>query len=289
MSTEADALLLAATRRLSAVGIDTARLDARLLLASACGAEPSDLTLGRVTDLTPTQRRRFARWLVRRERNEPVGRILGVREFWSLPFRLGPDTLEPRPDSETLVEACLTRLPDADAPYRIIDLGTGTGCLLLSVLHERKNARGTGVDIAPGALRVARRNAVDLGLKPRARFQKGDWLADITGPFDLILSNPPYIPTVEVEKLAFDVKGFDPRRALDGGPDGIGPYRFLAAQAPSRLKLGGWLAVEIGWDQGPDVAGLFKAAGFVGVEVLPDLAGRDRVVVGQKTRDKAQA
>lgn len=289
MSTEADALLLAATRRLSAAGIDTARLDARLLLAAACGVEPSDLTLGRVSVLTSTQHRRFARMLARRERQEPVGRILGVREFWSLPFRLGPDTLEPRPDSEALVEACLARLPDADAPYRIIDLGTGTGCLLLSLLHERKNARGTGVDIAPGALRVSRRNAVDLGLKSRARFQTGDWLADITGPFDLILSNPPYIPTLEVEKLALDVKGFDPRRALNGGPDGIGPYRILATEAPSRLKIGGWLAVEIGWDQGAEVAGLFKAAGFLGVEVLPDLAGRDRVVVGQKIRDKAQA
>jgi release factor glutamine methyltransferase len=289
MSTEADALLLTATRRLAAVGIETARLDARLLLASACGVEPSDLTLGRVSALTPTQRRRFARMLARRERNEPVGRILGVREFWSLPFRLGPDTLEPRPDSEALVEACLARLPDVEAPYRVIDLGTGTGCLLLSILHERKNARGVGVDIAPGALRVSRRNAVELGLKSRARFQKNNWLADIKGPFDLILSNPPYIPTLEVEKLARDVKGFDPRRALDGGPDGIGPYRTLTAEAPSRLKTGGWLAVEIGWDQGPEVGDLFKVADFGGVEVLPDLAGRDRVVVGQKTRDKAQA
>lgn len=289
MSTEADALLLTATKRLAAVGIETARLDARLLLASACGVEPSDLTLGRVTELTPTQRRRFARMMARRERNEPVGRILGVREFWSLPFRLGPDTLEPRPDSEALVEACLARLPDVDAPYRIIDLGTGTGCLLLSVLHERKNARGIGVDIAPGALRVARRNAVDLGLKSRSRFQQGNWLAESTGPFDLILSNPPYIPTAEVEKLALDVKGFDPYRALDGGPDGIGPYRILAQQAPARLKNGGWLAVEIGWDQGASVALLFRQAGFEDVDILPDLAGRDRVVVGKKIRDKAQA
>ncbi|MFD2265498.1 peptide chain release factor N(5)-glutamine methyltransferase [Lacibacterium aquatile] len=284
MSTEADALLVSATQRLAAVGNDTARLDARLLLAAACGVEPADLTLGRVQTLQPAQRARFARMIARRERNEPVGRILGYREFWSLNFRLGPDTLEPRPDSEALVEACLARLPERTAPYRMVDLGTGTGCLLLSILSERPQTKGVGVDIAPGALRVARRNAVDLGLKPRARFQLGNWLTGIGATFDLILSNPPYIPSADVLALAPEVKDFDPARALDGGPDGLGPYRILAAQAPARLKKGGWLAVEIGWDQGPRVADLFKSAGLTEVAVLPDLGGRDRVVVGLKAQ-----
>lgn len=279
--TEADALLLAATRRLAEAGIDGPRLDARVLLAAACGVAPGDLVLGRVTDLTSVQRGRFTRFLNRRLSGEPVGRILGVREFWSLPFRLGRETLEPRPDSETLVEACLDRLPDRAAPWRLLDLGTGTGCLLLSLLHECPAATGLGVDIAAGALRVARSNARALGLKARSRFRQGDWLGGLTGEFDLILSNPPYIASAEVDTLSREVAGHDPRRALDGGPDGLAPYRILAAQAPARLRPGGWLVVEIGWDQGEAVAGLWRQAGLLEVSVSPDLAGHDRVVAGR--------
>ncbi len=266
-----------ATRRLSDAGIEGARLDARLLLEAAFGWKPHALTLG-TPEVSAEGLTRFEGFLARRLAREPVSRILGLRDFWSLPFRISPATLDPRPDSETLVQAVLDRT-EKNAPLRLLDLGTGSGCLLIALLTERPNAWGLGLDRAPEAAAMAHLNAHALGVADRAAFAAGDWTNPLAGRFDVILSNPPYIPLADRAGLAPDVRDYDPALALFGGVDGLDPYRRFAGELQAFLVPGGLLALEIGWEQGEAVQALLQQAGWHSVACLPDLGGRDRVIV----------
>ena len=280
MTTLRDALA-AATRRLAEAGIPEARLDARLLLQHRLGLRREDVFLQADRPLTAEEAAGYEALLARRLAREPVSRILGEREFWSLPFRLSPDTLDPRPDTETLVEAVLDRVPVRVAPLRLLDLGTGSGCILLALLHELPNAAGLGVDRAPGAARTARENAGRLGLAGRAGFAVSDWATAVRGPFDIVVSNPPYIPAADIAALAPEVRRHDPALALAGGADGLDPYRLLAREMPRLLRAGGTAAFEVGIGQDRDVAALLAASGLEVLEVRRDLGGIGRCVVAR--------
>jgi release factor glutamine methyltransferase len=214
----------------------------------------------------------------RRMAREPVGRILGRREFWGLSFELSPDTLEPRPDTETVVETALSLVPDRQAGLRLLDLGTGSGCLLVALLHELPRASGFGLDCSPGALATARRNAVRNGVGGRSAFAASDWAAAVRGRFDLIVSNPPYIPSPDLAGLAPEVRGHDPIVALDGGADGLAAYRVILAQTSDLLATGGTLVFEIGGTQEEAVGLLAHAARLRVVRAARDLAGYPRAL-----------
>ncbi len=268
---------------LTAAGIDNARFEARLLLAQASQLtieqliargrdEVSAAVVERVRDLTS-----------RRVRREPMAYILGEREFWGLPFKVTPAVLVPRPDSETVIEAALELLPDRQHPWRILDLGVGSGCLLLTLLREFPQARGVGLDASAEALAVAQANADALGVADRAMLIAGDWREPrwaerLGGPFDLVVSNPPYIPSATIDGLMPEVARFEPRRALDGGSDGLDAYRTIAAQASKLVTSGGWLAVEVGEGQAPEIASILGAARLTPKAPWKDLGGIERVV-----------
>lgn len=265
--------------RLQAAGITDAPRDARALLAHAAGIAPDRLTLHLADPLTPEAETAFATAITRRTNREPVSHITGTRLFWGRPFRVTPDTLDPRPETEILVEEALQE------PFlKLLDLGTGTGCILLSCLAGMPMATGTGTDIHPATLTVAEENARSLNLAPRARFLLSDWFTAIPGRFDLIVSNPPYITEDEMAALSPEVL-HEPRRALTPGGDGLDPYRAIARGAPARLMPQGRLIVEIGPTQGATVAALFAAQGLTDIRILPDLDGRDRVVSARKPQD----
>ncbi len=271
--------LRAAIRRLAAAGIPDAPRDARALLAHAMGIAPDRLTLHLADDLTPEALIAFETAITRRAAREPVSHITGTRLFWGRSFRVTPDTLDPRPETEILVQAALSE------PFlKMLDLGTGTGCILLSCLADMPMAQGIGSDIHPATLAVAEGNARDLGLSARARFVLSDWFAAIPGRFDLILSNPPYITEAEMAALSPEVLR-EPRRALTPGGDGLDAYRAIAQGASARLMPQGRLMVEIGPTQGAAVAALFAAQGLQDIRILPDLDGRDRVVAARKPGD----
>lgn len=276
------ALLQAATRRLTEEGNDNPRLDARLLLAHALGAEGR--LHGREDDpVTAEDRTRYAAFLARRIGGEPVSRILGSREFWSLEFDLSPATLDPRPDSETLIDALLELHPDRARAYRILDLGTGTGCLLLAALSEFPNAEGVGVDIDADCIQVARKNAEKLCLSSRARMIRSRWADNVNGPFDIVLSNPPYIPTSDIAELQPEVKTHDPMQALDGGPDGLDAYRNIAEYLPSLLGEDGLAVLEFGEGQGPSISRIMDASGLTVDGFRNDLAGIERCILVRRT------
>ncbi|MFC4346237.1 peptide chain release factor N(5)-glutamine methyltransferase [Kordiimonas lipolytica] len=276
--------LKAAEVRLALAGIETARLDAEILMAHVLGC-PRMALYGKLTAAVPQQAvSEFDALLSRRLTCEPVAYITGEQEFWSLPFKVTPDTLIPRPDTETLVETVLRQM-DGLPVRRVLDLGTGSGCILLSLLHELRDALGTAVDISAGALSVAKENAVSLDLQERVEFFQGSWFAplDKQAQFDVIVSNPPYIPSKDMAGLMADVRLYEPGSALDGGEDGLGPYRLIADQAPAFLAPGGLLAVEVGIHQAGDVMALFDAAGLVGTGKVKDLGGVERVLYGKKS------
>ena len=209
--------------------------------------------------------------------------ILGEREFWGLSFKVTPAVLVPRPDSETVIEAVLDLLADRHRPWRILDLGTGSGCLLLTLLREFPAASGVGMDTSADALAVAQTNAEALGVASRATLATGDWrekgwTEQLGGPFDLVVSNPPYIPSADIDGLMPEVARFEPRQALDGGPDGLVAYRTIAAGASKLITRGGWLAVEAGEGQSIDISALFAAVGLVPRPPWKDLGGIQRVV-----------
>jgi release factor glutamine methyltransferase len=228
--------------------------------------------------LGPEGAERLAGFARRRLAREPVGRILGRREFWSLPFELSPETLEPRPDTETVVETVLSFLPDRQAPLRVLDLGTGSGCLLVALLHELPRATGVGVDRSPGALAVARRNAARNRVADRAAFAASDWTAALRGRFDLIVVNPPYIGSGELADLAPEVRLHDPAAALDGGEDGLAAYRIVFAGLRDILAPAGTLIVETGSTQEQGVRTLATANGLDVIKVAHDLAGHSRAL-----------
>ncbi len=281
-----------AVRRLRGVfagaGIDTAALDARLLAAAALGTDAAGLIARGGEPANAAFLERLACFEARRLGREPVARLLGTQEFWGLPFRLGPDTLIPRPDTETLVEEVLTVLRAGCVPgvgaggegLHIADVGTGSGAILIALLTELPLARGTGTDLSPGALGLARCNAEVNGVGSRCDFVETSWLDGAGGGFAVIVSNPPYIASAIVEGLQPEVARFEPRLALDGGDDGLDAYRAIVTAAPAHLVAGGLLAVEIGFDQGDAVAALLRESGFRDVALGTDLAGRARVVTG---------
>lgn len=209
--------------------------------------------------------------------------ILGEREFWGLPFKVSPAVLVPRPDSETVVEAVLGLMPDRACAWRILDLGVGSGCLLLTLLREYPRASGVGLDASSEALAVAQHNAEALGVSDRVRLVSGDWRRagwtdGLDGPFDLVVSNPPYIEGAAIEGLMPEVSRFEPKLALDGGLDGLDAYRLIAAAAPALVAAGGYLVAEVGDGQALDVQGLFSAAGLAPLAPWKDLGGIERVV-----------
>ena len=310
---------------LTRLGFETAALDAKLLAGHALGLDALGLATREQDEVADVDAARVANLLQRRMRGESVARIIGSREFYGLPFRLSPATLEPRPDTELLVDLAIKALPQDG---RLLDLGTGTGCIPIAILANRADASGVATDLNRDALAMARDNAGRNGVAERLALAQGDWFAALKPPvgsieplppggggrvgghhahpvssaphpgpprggegaasglFDLITSNPPYISSAVVETLAPEVKDFDPRLALDGGPDGLAPYRIIAAEAAGFLRRGGQVLVEIGHDQGDAVATLFAAHGFADIAIHKDLNGLDRVVGAHHLKDK---
>jgi release factor glutamine methyltransferase len=262
-------------RLLAEAGVDNPRLEARVVLAHALERSAEDLIRDQAA-IAPSSN--FATLIARRASREPLAYILGWREFWSLRFRVSRATLIPRPDSETVVEAALPLCPDQHAPIRVLDLGTGTGCLLLSLLHERPNAFGVGIDRSEAAAHLARSNARDLGLAGRSVFLCGDWAGSISGRFDLVLSNPPYVATAELAGLMPDVVLHEPRGALDGGIFGLTAYRAIIAALPQLLAPSGVAVLELGEGQFDAVGKIAAAAGFR-LDARRDLAGITRAII----------
>ena len=275
--------LQAAAGRLKAAGVEQPRREARLLVALSAGVAP-EIVIGWPERALPDDAVvRLAALVARRCAGEPFSRMTGTREFWSMPFRLGSDTLDPRPDTETLVEAVLEAVPDRRRPLRILDLGTGSGCILLALLKEYPTALGVGLDVAAGACAVAAANAAALGLAPRAAFAVSDWAAAVGGRFDVVVSNPPYIPADEIAALDVAVRQFDPHRALAGGADGLSAYRAILADLPRLLSPGGVAVFEVGAGQARDVRELCRDAALADVGSKRDLAGIERCVLMQST------
>lgn len=274
--------ILAVNQRLTKAGVDNPRLDARLLVAHVLGINQTRLFSYPETPLNEVQRKHLEKLATRRVKREPMARILGYREFWSLNFKVNESTLVPRPDSETLIEAVLARIENRNAALSILDLGTGSGCLLLALLSELKSANGLGVDMSEHALKTAFENAQTLGLGDRARFQRSNWFESIDEagkPFDLIISNPPYISDDDITRLEPDVSEYDPHAALSGGADGLHAYRELMPKMASFLASNGTVAVEIGMDQASDVTEYGEAGALQLEEICKDIAGLDRVLV----------
>lgn len=269
-------LLAAATGQLKRAGVPDAARDARKLFAFAAGVASSRLTLILPEPVSEDVSARFQRLIARRSQFEPVSHLVGTREFYGRTFEVTKDVLDPRPETETLIEAAL-RVPFT----RVLDLGTGSGCILVTLLAENAQAVGVGGDASPAALAVALRNAQRHGVDDRATFVQSDWMAAIRPSFDLIVANPPYIAAEEMAGLSRDVREWEPRMALTDGADGLSAYRTIIAQARHALVPGGRLICEIGATQGHAVCGLMAAEGFGDVFVIPDLDGRDRVVAGQ--------
>ncbi|KAB2911328.1 MAG: peptide chain release factor N(5)-glutamine methyltransferase [Hyphomicrobiaceae bacterium] len=276
-----------ATAALSRAGIEGAGNDARRLLVEATGLSSAQVLARPEEPLTLEQSRTFLAYVERRAQRAPLSRILGVREFYGRPFKLSPATLDPRPDSETLITAALGLAREEgwlDTPLRILDVGTGTGCLLLTLLSELPKATGLGTDISPVALDTASENAQRLGVADRADWRIADALDGVVGPFDILISNPPYIRSGDIADLEREVRDFDPIAALDGGSDGLRVYRRLA-DAISSVIPDGWIILEVGYDQADAVAGLLMSSPTRmapdDIRYFRDVAGKRRCVAGR--------
>jgi len=280
-----EANLRSARRYLERAGKDTAALDARLLFTHATGLEFAAVLLAPKLELNEAQHKAFCAAISRRGAGEPVARITGVKEFWGLEFGLNEATLIPRPDSETLIEAVLAYLKQGkiSQPLRILDLGTGTGCLLAALLFELPQASGVGVDLSPEAVSQARQNMQSLNLGARAEILQGAWFAPVSGQFEVIVSNPPYITEAEMAELDVEVRIHDPRLALTPEGNGLAPYKDICANAVEYLAPNGILAFEHGSTQAEAVLRICEAAGFEKLSVHDDLAGHNRVILVQKT------
>lgn len=278
MSPTGRQLLHAATDRLQHAGVVDAQGDAVALMAHAIGGSVPrhDLIAELARQISPEAEGLFHAAVAARERRQPVAQIIGARQFWNHRFHVTPDVLDPRPDTETLVAAALTHTFS-----RVLDLGTGSGCILVSLLAERRDATGIGTDLSVAALAVAQRNAKEVGSGDRASFLISDWFAGVNGRFDLIVSNPPYIAEDEMAGLAPEVRDHEPRMALTPGGDGLDAYRVIAAGVAAHLSPGGRILLEVGPTQGQVVKDLLAGAGLVDLGILPDLDGRNRVVAGR--------
>lgn len=284
MSRTVDQALRAAVQALTAAGIPEAAADARHLVAHALGVARDRLILMGPDLLPAGAQDRLDALLARRIAREPVARIIGQRLFWGRGFAVTPDVLDPRADTETLIATALA----GPAPARLLDLGTGSGAIALTLLAEWPQAQAVATDISPAALAVAARNAAMLGVADRLDLVLSDWFAAISGRFDLILSNPPYIAADEMAGLDPEVLLHDPAMALSPGGDGLAPYRIIAAQAAAHLLPDGRVMVEIGWTQGASVLDIFAAAGWRDLRLIRDMEGRDRVLSARIPADPAE-
>jgi release factor glutamine methyltransferase len=266
---------------LSAAGFEEPRRHARRLVASALAISRADLFGHPDRAVDEQQISRIRAMLGRMVEREPLSRILGRREFWGLEFALSAETFDPRPETETVVEAVLTRNPDQRAPLRFLDLGTGTGCLLLALLGEFPTASGVGIDIVEGAVRTAACNAAVLGLADRALFLVGDWGAAVSAKFDAVVANPPYIATGDLRLMPREVACHDPWRALDGGEDGLMAYRAIATHLPRLLASNGIFVAEVGVDQAEAVVAVMWTNGLALDGIEKDLAGIPRCVIAR--------
>jgi release factor glutamine methyltransferase len=266
-------LIATARRAFEAVGIETAALDARLLLQHAARLAHEEIAADPDRAIGDAEANHFRELVARRAAREPVSRILGEREFHGRSFAVTSAVLDPRPETETLVDAALARRP---GPTRLLDLGTGSGAIIVTLLAEWPKATGIATDLSAAALEAAERNARRHKVDGRMGFVHGNWFEGVTGSFDLILSNPPYIPLGDIAGLAADVREFDPLRALDGGPDGLEAFRRIAAGAGGHLAPGGAVLVEIGAGQGAAVEAIFQAAGLTCQGRARDLSGHVR-------------
>jgi release factor glutamine methyltransferase len=262
-------------------GIEDPKREARLTLSAASGVSPIALIVDPHEPLGSAACR-IEEFAARRAAGEPVSRIAGKREFWGLTLAISPQVLDPRPETETIVEACLRRLRNRrDEPLRILDLGVGSGALMCALLSELAHARGVGVDISAGAADVALSNIEACGFSGRAEIRIGDWTKGLEGPFDLIVSNPPYVRRADLPGLPREVRNFDPQLALDGGIDGLDAYRRIMPESRPLLSRGGWLVVEVGAGQAADVLAIAQGCGFADASTVKDLAGLDRVVAAR--------
>jgi release factor glutamine methyltransferase len=278
-----------ARQRLERAGVPGPVIDARLLVEAAADCSRADIVTDPYRALTPDQEATLADYLARRERREPVSQILGRKGFWKIILQVNANVLTPRPDTESVLDVVLKDFPET-AAWNVLDLGVGSGAILLAILAERPAAKGLGVDASEEAIAVARDNAASLGLAGRTALLRGDWTAGLADAnFDLVVSNPPYIATEVIATLEPEVAQYEPRIALDGGADGLDAYRILAPEILRVLKPGGRFAVEIGYDQKDAVEALFREAGAAGVHTTRDLADRDRVVAGSKNTLESKA
>jgi len=265
-------LLAEAVTKLRTAGVEGAARDARLLLAHARGIAPERLILEMESEGDATTVARFGDLIARRAMREPLSHLTGLRAFWGRDFHVSPAVLDPRPETETLIAAAL------QAPFRrVLDLGTGSGAILITLLAENPGATGLGVDLSPEALGVAQSNADRLGVAQRASLQQSDWFCAVEGQFDLIVSNPPYIAAAEMPDLAPEVHNWEPHLALTPGGDGLDAYRALIPGLPAHMSSGARVLLEIGPTQGPEVLDLLGRAGLAETGILRDLDGRDRV------------
>lgn len=269
-----------AKKRLEGAGIDSPTIDARILLVCALGIGRNDLITDPYREVAQSDFDKLDEFLARRELREPVAHIVGKKGFWNLELLCDARALVPRPETEVIVDYVLKSSPER--AQTVLDLGTGTGAILLALLAERPEWNGLGVDISPEALELARENASMHGLNESAQFQIGNWGSNITEKFDIVTSNPPYIPSHIIETLDIDVKHFDPHLALDGGEDGLEPYRILFAQLPDVLKPSGKFAFEFGIGQADAIMGIAKShENFIDLAIIKDLADKERVIIGK--------
>ncbi len=269
--------MVAAMARLRAAGVPDPARDARVLLAHAAKVDAARVTLIAPEDIAPEIAERYDNLIALRAVRVPVSQLIGAREFYGRSFDISRDVLDPRPETEALIEVALSEPFD-----RVLDLGTGSGCILVTLLAERADAEGVGVDISEAACLHASANAARHEVAGRAQIVQSDWFADVEGRFDLIVSNPPYLAAAEMDEVQPELRDHEPRLALTDEGDGLTAYRVIAAEAQGYLNAQGRVMVEIGWKQGNSVSGIFTAQGWGEVAILPDLGGRDRVVVASK-------
>lgn len=271
-----------AAKTLASAGVASPRLDARLLLAYVCDVSSEKILGYPQTELTQPQQEQFSQLITRRANREPLSHLIGKREFWGMDFTVTADTLDPRPDSETLIEAVIEQFSNRKEPLNILDLGTGTGCLLLSLLATYPHAKGVGVDVSASALEVAKTNAKHLALAKRTRFMLNDWCEGLEETYDIIVSNPPYITSSDVKTLEPEVAHYEPYLALVGGEDGLSCYRKIIPQLPPLLSSKGYAFLEFGQGQEHQVMNIALEAGLTYVSFKKDLATITRCIVLQK-------